>query len=128
MLNVNPEIVCGLVAKAQQFHAQDGVVLSEDSGPGEPEDWEAEALAEHQDDPLLLDFKAMVDDLEPDQQVAVVALMWVGRGDFDAQEWEDAYNEAADEWTSRTAEYLISTPLVADYLIEGLEQLGYSCD
>ena len=50
----------------------------------------------------------------------MVALMWVGRGDFAAEEWDSARAEAADRWTPRTAEYLLGTPLVADYLSEGL--------
>lgn len=53
--------------------------------------------------------------------------MWLGRGDYDAEEWSNAVKDASDRWTSRTADYLISTPLVADYLGEGLALLGYSC-
>jgi hypothetical protein len=51
-----------------------------------------------------------------------VALMWIGRGDFEIDEWDDALERAQDSWNARTAEYLIGTPLVADYLAEGLDQ------
>jgi Protein of unknown function (DUF3775) len=54
--------------------------------------------------------------------------MWLGRGEFDVSEWEAAMNEARERWTHRTAEYLTGTPLVADYLLEGLSLLGHSCE
>ena len=53
--------------------------------------------------------------------------MWLGRGDFGVEEWESALQQAREAWTPRTADYLIGTPLVADYLEEGLSELGYSC-
>ena len=59
------------------------------------------------------------------QQVTLVALMWVGRGDYAVEEWDSAIENAQDSWNERTAEYLLGTPLVADYLSEGLDGLGY---
>jgi hypothetical protein len=51
--------------------------------------------------------------------------MWVGRGDFTAEEWESAMEQAKDSWNTRTADYLIGTPLLSDYLTAGLEEMGY---
>ena len=124
MLDVNPQTVCHLIDLAHEFHAKEGVVLPEDAS----NDVAMEALSDHRGDPTFREFKSAVQDLEPDQQVALVTLMWVGRGDFDAAEWDAAYAQAGDSWTEHTAEYLIATPLVADYLAEGLSQLGYSCE
>jgi hypothetical protein len=50
--------------------------------------------------------------------------MWVGRGDYRAEEWHRALADARDRWNERTAEYLIETPLLSDYLSEGLDRLG----
>jgi hypothetical protein len=77
---------------------------------------------------VFQEFKATMEDLEPDQQQEVVALMWVGREEFDAAEWDAAVAEARAEWTENTAEYLIAHPQLADYLREGLDALGYSCE
>ncbi len=126
MLDVNPETVCYLIAKARQFHAKEEVVIPED--PSSPADSSSlQVLANHIDDPTYQELKTTIEDLEPDQQVALVALMWLGRGDFELAEWEAALEEARNSWTPRTSDYLIGTPLVADYLEEGLGQLGYSC-
>ena len=92
------------------------------------EDYCAKADAVAKAEALMAEIKSTVNDLEPDQQQALVALMWLGRGDYDVEEWTQALEAAHDAWNMRTAEYLIATPLVADYLEEGLSQLGYSCE
>lgn len=126
MLNVNPEIVCRLIERAREFHVKEGVVIPEET-TANSHDVAADVLAEHYGDPTFIEFKNTVNDLEPDQQVALVALMWLGRGDFEPDEWAAAFHQAGESWTPHTAEYLLATPLVADYLEEGLAALGYSC-
>lgn len=130
MINVNPELVCNIILKAREFHAKEGVDFdfnNEETGI-RTDDWYAEVLETYADDLTYQELQFSINDLEPDQQITLVALMWVGRGDFDATEWESAVDEATQQHNNRTAEYLLSTPLVADYLEEGLKSLGYSCD
>ncbi|MFQ5487162.1 MAG: DUF3775 domain-containing protein [Gammaproteobacteria bacterium] len=127
MLELNPEIVCFIIDKAHEFHAKEQVVIPEE--PINPsDDWALQVLADHEDDPTYLELKTTIDDLEPDQQEALVALMWLGRGDYEVDEWEAALRTAHESHNERTAEYLIATPLLADYLAEGLSLLGYSCE
>ena len=127
MLDINPETVCFIIAKAHEFHAKEEVVIPETPlSPGD--DWALQILADHDDDPTLQELQAVIEDLEPDQQVQLVALMWLGRGDFDIEEWNTALAEARSNRNARTASYLLGTPLVADYLQEGLSLHGYSCD
>jgi len=120
-LELNRETVRFVIDKAREFQVQESVTITEDSMQPS-DDWTSRILADHGDDPTFMEFKSTIDDLEPDQQVTLVALMWVGRGDFTVGEWDDAIERAKDAWNTRTAEYLIGTPLVADYLAEGLEQ------
>lgn len=127
MLNVNPDTVCFLITKARIFHSREDVVMPDE--PDSPaDDWALQAMADHAGDSLFQEFKATVDDLEPDQQQEVMALMWVGREEFAADEWDMAVEEARSEWNENTAEYLIAHPQLADYLREGLDALGYSCE
>ncbi|HEX7037268.1 MAG TPA: DUF3775 domain-containing protein [Pseudomonadales bacterium] len=127
MLDVNPDTVCRLIDLAREFHAQEAVVIPEE--PGSPaDDWTGNVLAAHADDATLEEFRSIIADLEPDQQQQVVALLWIGRGDFGLDEWDEALAQAADAWNERTADYLISHPMLADYLAEGLELHGYECD
>lgn len=126
MLELNPQIVCSVITAARQFQAKEEVVIPEPpSNPGD--DWALQVLADHADDLVFQEAKALIDDLEPDQQAALVALMWTGRGDFGVDEWRDAYAQAVGESNERTAEYLMATPYVADYLSEALAELGYDC-
>jgi hypothetical protein len=127
MLEMNPDIVCAIISRAREFHAKEEVVIPEE--PGNPgDDWAMQVLADHADDMTFLDLKTQIDDLDPEQQVQLVALMWLGRGDYETDEWDMAVEDAKDNWTPSTADYLIATPMVSDYLTEGLELLGYSCD
>jgi len=75
-----------------------------------------------------LEIEDAINELEPDQQATLVTLMWLGRGDGEAEEWPDLYQQALERRTDYTADYLLQTPLLADYLEEGLSQLGYSCN
>ena len=124
-MDLNPDTVFFIVDKARAFHVKEQVSIPEEplSSSG---DWARQVLADHSDDPTFQELKTTIDDLEPDQQVSLVALMWVGRGDYSADEWDDAFKNAGESWNERSAEYLIGTPLVADYLHMGLDELGYT--
>ncbi len=127
MLELNPEVVCDIIDKAREFHAQEAVVIPEE--PLSPaDDWALQVLADHEDDLTFQEVRTAVNDLETDQQITLVALMWLGRGDYTEDQWDEALTDAEAGWTPRTAEYLMSTPLVADYLSEGLALLGYDCE
>lgn len=120
MLDINPETVRFIIERTQEFQVKDEASMPEDAIL--PDDqWLDHVQEAHGDDPVYQELKTAIEDLEPDQQMSLVALMWVGRGDFEADEWDTALESARESWTERTAEYLIGTPLLADYLAEGLE-------
>jgi hypothetical protein len=58
----------------------------------------------------------------------LVALAWLGRGTFSADEFDEAVATAFAERTNPTERYLLGIPLLADYLEEGLDKLGYSVE
>lgn len=66
-----------------------------------------------------------IDNMDADHQHELVALMWVGRGDFGAEEWGDALALAAERADSPTSRYLLSHPMAADDIASGLEVLGH---
>ena len=128
MLEVNPETVRFIIDKAHEFQVGEDTDLDDDESEmnvDDRESWELEERVSRADHPAYQELKTTIDDLEPDQQMALVALMWVGRGDYAAEEWRAALEHASTSWNERTADYLIGTPLVADYLNQGLEELGY---
>lgn len=126
-LDLNPDIVCALITRFKEFHAKEAVVIPEAEGSWS-DDWALQVLADHADDLTYQEISTTIEDLEPDQQASLVALMWTGRGDYDENEWTDALAEATRSATNRTAAYLLTTPMVADYLAEGLAAFGHTCE
>jgi hypothetical protein len=64
--------------------------------------------------------------LNVDEQIDLVALTWLGRGDADLDSWRDLRAQAAQAHNNRTAAYLTGTPMLADYLEEAMAQFGAS--
>ncbi|MBT8457499.1 MAG: DUF3775 domain-containing protein [Rhodobacteraceae bacterium] len=62
--------------------------------------------------------------LNDDEKANLVALMWVGRDSFDAEEFEEAKETARAEATAPTEDYLSGIPELPDYLESGLEAMG----
>lgn len=119
-LELNRETVDFLIDKAHEFHSREEVTFPEEPESAN-EDLAQQMAADYSSDPYYGELKSTIEDLEPDQQVSLVALMWVGRGDYSLEEWGDAIQHAEDSWNDHTADYLIGTSLLADYLAEGLE-------
>ncbi len=70
------------------------------------------------------EFDAFVGALNEDEQVALVAVFWIGRGSFDPEDLAEAVATARAEATIPTADYLKGSPHLADHLESGLEALG----
>ena len=72
------------------------------------------------------EFDALIESLTEEEQASLVAIFWIGRGSFDAEDYEEALNTALTEATTPTAEYLKGSLHLADHLENGLEALGIS--
>lgn len=125
MLTLNPDTVLSIIDMAHEFQVKESVASPERSLIPTA-DWEPPANTGNTDDPARATLQAEIEDLEPDQQIELVALTWLGRGDYSIEEWQDAIGLAKERWNKRTAEYLIGTPMLADFLAEGLDQHGYA--
>jgi len=64
--------------------------------------------------------------LNVDEQANLVALAWVGRGAFEAEDFAEAVSVAQQEASTPTAEYLMGMPHLAENLEYGLEHMGIS--
>jgi hypothetical protein len=70
------------------------------------------------------ELRGLIDRMNEEEQAALVAVMWIGRGAFEVEEWQEAYETALSEATTPTADYLIGTPHLAENLEAGLEAFG----
>jgi len=128
MLHIDPDTVCFIIAKAREFQAKEGVVIPEDIPDSPSDNWALQILADHDDDHTLAEVQGAINDLDDDALVELVALMWLGRGDYTIDEWEAAVADAGDERSDHTAKYLLAHPQVSFYLEEGLVAHGLSCE
>ena len=72
-------------------------------------------------DPHLREY---IGSFNEDEKANLVALMWVGRESFTADQFEEAKKLAYQEATAPTEEYLSGMPELAEHLEDGLDALG----
>ncbi|RAI38002.1 DUF3775 domain-containing protein [Rhodoplanes roseus] len=123
-LTISPEKVCYVIMKAREFEVLDVVT----DGDAETDEGSWSALDARRDDPTYRELKAFIRSLNQDEQVDLVALTWLGRGDGAIDDWEDLRAEAARAHNKRTADYLLTKPMLPDHLQDALEQFGCTCD
>jgi Protein of unknown function (DUF3775) len=116
-----------IIAKAREYDVQVAPV-DEDSGSNPTDDGEADVLQENPDNPVREELTAAIDALNVDERIDVVALTWIGRGDYDVEQWREARAAAAQAQNGRPAAYLTGIPLLADYLEEALTGLGIAAE
>ncbi len=72
------------------------------------------------------ELRAFIERMDEDEQAELVAIMWIGRGSFDADELDEAVRTAGQEATTPCADYLLGSPHLPDHLENGLDALGIS--
>ncbi len=127
MFDLNPEIICNIISKAHELSIEEDLVIPDDQDNLSDAEWK-QILAEYQEDFSYIELKDLINDLEPDQQKEVIALMYIGRGDFDKDQWQEALQQAHSISPNSRANYLIAKPMLADYLEEGLAKFDLGCD
>jgi hypothetical protein len=92
---------------------------------GNPSDDELPATLQEQPDDLSREeVVEEIQGLDPEEQAELVALMWLGRGDAEVDEWSALVAQAQERAETPTEEYLLGHPHVADHWAEGLDKLG----
>jgi len=127
VLEISPEKVAHVIVKAREFDAKVGLWDEPSSAVNLDDDGDA-ILEDRASDATRSEVAEFIAALNEDEQASLVALVWVGRGTYSADELEEAIETARAERTNPTEDYLLGIPLLADFLEEGLEKLGYSIE
>ena len=124
-IRVPLDTVCFIIEKAREFDVKVG---SSDvrATALDDEDVDASILEDRPSDPVQQELISFINDLSDGAQIDLVAIMWLGR-DSGPDDWDEAQKTAAEEHNEHTAKYLTGTPLLGDYLEEGLAVIGRSC-
>jgi hypothetical protein len=124
-LNISIEKIRDIVLLARAF---DFAEFPDDPDPGSEPDAVAdpETILDDGEDPTEAELREMIDDLNEDELIDLIALVWVGRGDFARPEWREARDLARERQEKKPSDYLLGMPTLSDYLEEGLAALGHA--
>jgi len=113
-----------LIAKAREFDVKEGAT-DPDEGSNGTDDGMIDVLADQGNDPVAWEIASFVKALSDDEQIDLVALLRLGRGDVTPEEWRNLRAEVTRNYNRRTTvRYLLGQPMLGDFLAEGLDELG----
>ncbi|HNB26177.1 MAG TPA: DUF3775 domain-containing protein [Alphaproteobacteria bacterium] len=127
MLNIPLEKLAYIIEKAREFDVEVAPV-NEHAGANLADEDMSDILEDTRSNPSYEELVGAIESLNDDELEELVALTWLGRGDYSKNEWNQALAAARQRHNKREADYLAGTPLLADYLEEAVDQLGYSLE
>jgi hypothetical protein len=127
MLTIPLEKLAYIIVKAREYDVEVPPV-DEASGSNPSDDADRDVLQESPTNPTYQELVDAINGLGELERIELLALTWLGRGDYSKEEWRDALREARRVHDEKETAYLVGTPLLADYIEDGLSQLGYSID
>lgn len=128
-LAISAEKVAFIIEKAREFDVKDAA-SDTDSGSNAADDNEIDVLEDTASDPVAAELAGFIGALNEDEQLDLVTLLWIGRGDGDADDWDDLRAralEARGEYKTprrETVRYLLGEPMLGDLLADGMDELG----
>ncbi|MFE1600715.1 DUF3775 domain-containing protein [Methylobacterium sp. ID0610] len=128
-MDIAVEKVCEFILRVRALDVKEGPT-DEDSGSNPIDDGSRDVLTEDPDDATEEELREVIAGLNDDERAELVALVFVGRGDMEPEEFADAVRLAREREAAgtSTADYLLGIPNVGDLLAEGLEGLGLRCE
>jgi hypothetical protein len=130
-LTISPEKVAFLIEKAREFDVKEADSDPE-SGSNATDDEMIDVLEDNGNDPVAYELRSFITALNEDEQLDLVALTWLGRGDGAIDEWDELRARAIDARgayrrpSAETVRYLLGEPLLGDLLADGLDAFGIS--
>ena len=126
------DTLCRIIIRAREAEAQVPAADPDEDADNvddfDDEGGEALSVLEDELNDVEDELRAALDDLADDQLAETLALAWVGRGTYDASEWDEAFAEASDNDPESAIDELLDMPLLGSHLEAGLTAFDYSCD
>jgi hypothetical protein len=124
-LDISAEKVAFVIIKAREFDAKVAPFDEGDQETADEQDMQDGVLENRKDDPDLKEAVGFIRALNEDEKANLVAIAWIGRETYGADEWDTALSVARQERETPTELYLLGMPMLAEYLEEGMSALGY---
>ena len=111
-LNISDEKLGFLILKAREFEVKVEPV-DPDPGSNTTDDDDRAVLEDQVEDRTEAELRDALHALNEDETIDVIALLWVGRGDFGREDWAEARRLAAERHRHNSTGYLLGTPTLA---------------
>jgi hypothetical protein len=121
-LEINPDYVHMLTLKVRALMGKEAPTFP-DEGSNANDDPLA-GLQDSPDDQTRREIVKEISGLSEGEQAELVALMWLGRGDGEPEEWDALVQQAKERREVPTATYLLDHPLLAEHWLDAFEMLG----
>ncbi|MBR9824855.1 MAG: DUF3775 domain-containing protein [Alphaproteobacteria bacterium] len=119
-MNIAEKTVRELILRARGYDGKEQV----EDFQRDPDDAELDAVERFEtgdNDPGRQEIEGWLNALDEEAQAELVALYWIGRGDFEGRDFVQAVKDARERRTTPTADYLLGAPLMGDYIELGLD-------
>jgi hypothetical protein len=129
MQNLSLDQACFIIARAREYDVKVPPV-EPDPASNPLDSGERGVLEDYEGDATGQELEASLARLTEDEMVELVALVWIGRGDYTADDadWNAAVASAREDIDDSIVRTLMQTPLLGDLIEDGLGQRGFSCD
>jgi hypothetical protein len=124
-LRINPDKVCEFIEAARELSGRVTPTTGDQTSTGDDSALEL-GMERRSDDPTRLQMVEFVAGLNVEEQTDLLALIYMGRED--AADWDEALDMARDRIDGNDADFMIGDPGLPEYLSEGLEFFGKSCE
>jgi Protein of unknown function (DUF3775) len=114
-LSIDLDYLRRLVVKVRSFMGKEETDIADDGSNPIDDEVPLDALQDEEDDLSREEVVEEIQGLMPRQKAELVALMWLGRGDGEPEEWDEEVP---------TENYLLDHPLLAEHWLDGIERLG----
>src|SRR5215472_16326495 len=113
MLTIPLEKLAFIIEKAREFDAEVAIDPDAATGSDPADDDERQILLDTPDNPAAQEPRDALDGLNVDEREELLALTWLGRGDYDATRWPEPLRQARETRTVSDKDYFLGTPLLA---------------
>ena len=127
-LTVSLDTLCRLIVRARELEAQVPAIENDDEKDPTDSDDPLAALEDEANEVVEDEVRTLLEDLPEDEAAEVLALAWIGRGTYDASEWDDAVEAANEDDNDGVVDQLLDMPMLAGYLDAGLAAFDINCD
>jgi hypothetical protein len=123
-LSIDPTLLRYLIVKVRSLMGKEAPDIPDDASYPIDDPLPPSALQDEEGELSREEVMDAIRSLNLPQQAELVALMWLGRGDGEVEEWEDLVTRALERREVPTENYVLDHPHLAEHWLDGMERLG----